>query len=146
MPIMRTYVALALLAKGDAASAEVEAAEAAKELAAIPTSRADALATRARALLALKRNDEGLALSTEAFTLLAELHTVDDGEMRIRLAHCEALLACNQIERGRAVLAESVQKVRTRANKLDAGLAKKFLERVPEASRLMWLASAYDVA
>jgi len=145
MGIARTYAALALLVKGDAAGAEKEAAEAAKELAAIPTSRADALATRARALLALHRNDEALALSTEAFALLSELHTVDDGEMRIRLAHAEALVACDQTERGRALLAESVEKIRARAKKLDPDLAKKFLGRVPEVSRLMWLASAYDV-
>jgi tetratricopeptide (TPR) repeat protein len=146
MGIARTYTALVLLVKGDAAGAEAEAAEAAKELAAIPTSRADALATRARPLLALKRNEEALACSTEAFNLLADLRTVDDGEMRIRLAHSEALLACDRVERGRALLAESVQKIRARASKLDPTLAKKFLERVPEVSRLMWLASTYDVA
>jgi tetratricopeptide (TPR) repeat protein len=146
MGIARTYAALTMLVKGDAAAAEVLAAEAAKELVAIPTSRADAIATRARALLALKRNDEALALSTEAFGLLSELHTVDDGEMRIRLAHAEALLACDRIERGRALLAESVEKIRARATRLDAELAKKFVERVPEVARLMWLASTYDVA
>ncbi len=146
MGITRTYVALALLVKGDAAGAEAEAAAAAKELAAIPTSRADALATRARALLVLERNDEALALSTEAFDLLSELQTVDDGEMRIRLAHVEALLACHQIERGRALLGEAIQKVRARAKRLDAELAKNFFERVPEVSRLMWLASTYGIA
>jgi tetratricopeptide (TPR) repeat protein len=146
MGIARTYAAMVLLVKGDAANAEAEAAEAGKELAAIPTSRADALACRARALLALKRNDEALAASSEAFALLAELRTVDDGAMRIRLAHSEALLACDQIERGRALISESVQKIRERARKLDAGLAKKFLENVPEVSRLMWLAQTYDLA
>jgi len=146
MGIARTYAAMVLLVKGDAAASEVEAAEAAKELSVIPTSRADALACRARALLALKRNEEALAASTEAFGLLADLRTVDDGAMRIRLAHSEALLASDQIERGRALIAESVQKIRERTRKLDAGLAKKFVECVPEVSRLMWLASAYDIA
>jgi tetratricopeptide (TPR) repeat protein len=146
MGIARTYAAIILLVKGDAASAETEAAESAKELEAIPTSRADALATRARALLALKRNDEALASSTEAFGLLAEFRTVDDGAVRIRLAHSEALLACDQVERARALLAESAQRIRERAQKLDPSLAKKFLECVPEVSRLMWLASTYDVA
>jgi tetratricopeptide (TPR) repeat protein len=145
MGIARTYAALVLLTKGDAAGAEAEAAEAAKELAAIPTSRADALATRARALLALKRNDEALACSTEAFELLSSLRTVDDGEMRIRLAHAEALLACDRIERGRAVLADTVEKVRARAKRLTPDLAKSFVERVPEVSRIMWLATTYDV-
>src|SRR5262249_34711471 len=135
-----------LLVKGDAASAEAEAAESAKELEAIPTSRADALATRARALLALSRNDEALASSTEAFALLAELRTVDDGAMRIPLAHSGPLLACDPVARARALLAEPAQKIRGRAEKLAPSLAKKFLECVPEVSRLMWLASTYDVA
>ena len=65
--------------------------------------------------------------------------------MRIRLAHSEALLACDQVERGRALLAESVEKIRARAKKLDRPLAKNFLERVPEILRLVWLASTYDV-
>ena len=146
MGIARTYAALVLLAKGDAAGAEAEARAASSELAAIPTSRADAIAARARALLALGRKDEALAASTEAFALLSELGTVDDGETRIRLARVEALLAADQTERARAILAETVEKLERRAHKLgDAQLRRSFLARVPENARVFWLARTYDV-
>ncbi len=146
MGIARTYVALVLLEKGDFTAAEAEADAAAKELEAIATSRVDALATRARALVALGRKQEALAASTEAFGVLADLGAVDDGEMRVRLAHVEALLANAQVERARAVLVESVERLEQRANKLVAELRCSFRERVPENARILQLAREHDAA
>jgi len=146
MGIARTYVALVLLAKGDFVDAANEAEAAAKELEAIATSRVDALAARARALVALGRKEDALAASTEAFGVLADLGTVDDGDMRIRLAHVEALLANAEIERARDVLVESVRRLEQRANKLGAELRRSFRERVPENARIMELARQHDVA
>ncbi len=142
MGIARTYVALVLLARGDAAAAEIEAGAAADALSAIATSRSDALGTRARALLALGRLDEALACSTEAYKVLTDVGSVDDGDVRTRLAHVEALLATNRAEEGQKLLKDTVERLEARARNLrDPELCKLFLERVPENARIMALRS-----
>ncbi len=145
--IARTYAALILLGRGDAAAAEVDAAASAQILVSIATSRADALGTRARALLELGRNDEALVASTEAFGVLSSLGSVDDGDVRIRLAHVEALLANGRTSEGSALLAETAERLSMRTRKLDdAHLRQCFLERVPENVRLMSLARELGIS
>jgi tetratricopeptide (TPR) repeat protein len=141
MGIARTYAALVSTSRGDYETAESEAREAIDALASIQTSRADALAALARALLALDRKSEALEASTAAYAVLAELGSVDDGDVRIRLAHIEALFATDKTESARALLAETADKLLARANKLNA-LRASFLERVPENARVMTLARA----
>jgi tetratricopeptide (TPR) repeat protein len=140
MGIARTYAALVLLARGDAAASEVEAAAAAEALTAIATSRADALGTRARALLILGRPEEALACSSEAYGVLTDVGSVDDGDVRTRLAHIEALLATHRTAEGRTILRATVERLELRAMNLrDPELRKLFLERVPENARVMAL-------
>ncbi len=141
--IAQTYAAIILIARGDFADAEREAAIAVETLASIPTSRADALATRARALVALDRNFEALAASTEAWAILQELGSVDDGDVRIRLAHVEALQSTGETDAARALLAETKDKLAARASKLtNASLRESFLARVPENARIFVLAES----
>jgi tetratricopeptide (TPR) repeat protein len=141
MGIARTYAALIMLARGDVAAAEVEAASAADALVAIATSRADALGTRARALLILGRAEEALVCSSEAYAVLVDVGSVDDGDVRTRLAHIESLLATHHEREGRAILRDTVARLETRAKNLrEPELRKLFLERVPENVRVMELA------
>ena len=140
--IARTYAALVHLARGDFASAEIEASTAIDALAAIPTSRADALAARARARIALGNPRGALADSAEAFAVLTEIGSVDDGDVRIRAAHAEALFANGEHDRARALVRETFAKLTARAEKLDPALRASFLTRVPENARIAWLAQS----
>jgi tetratricopeptide (TPR) repeat protein len=137
MGIARTYTGLVLLARGDALGAEVEARAAADVLESIPTSRADALGTRARALLALGQTDAALACAKQAHGILVELGSVDDGDVRTRLAYIEALLAAGHEPEAAALLVETREKLETRARNLrDEGLRTLFLSQVPENARV----------
>ena len=140
MGIARTYAALILVLQNEFAAAEAECFVAIAALASIQTSRADALAARSRALIGLGRSFEALAASTEAFAILTELGSVDDGDVRVRLAHIEALFATGDESAARSLLIDTKEKLVARANKLnDADLRAFFLERVPENARVMSL-------
>ncbi|HEY1960541.1 MAG TPA: protein kinase [Polyangiaceae bacterium] len=141
MGFARNYEALIALLRGDFPAAERDASVAAEALGPIPTSRADALGIRARALLALRRTQEAFGVASEAFAILTEAGSVDDGDVRVRLAWIEALLASGAHEEGRAVLAATQAKLDERARRLDdPELRAFFLERVPENARVMALA------
>ncbi len=141
--IALNYEALAHLLRGEPADAERAAARATAALEPLPTTRADALATHARARVALGRADEALELATAAHAVLAEHGTLDDGEMRVRLAWIEALIASGDAPRAREALHEATAILGERARKLgDDGLRASLLARVPENARVMSLARA----
>jgi hypothetical protein len=128
--VSRTHRAQLHLAMGDAAAAEREASAAHDWLAAHPPSRAIALATLSRARLA--RGADALAPAREAFAILEQLGTLDEGEMLVRRALADALAAAGRTDESRAVVLVANARLDHLASRLDADLAIHFERDVPD--------------
>jgi eukaryotic-like serine/threonine-protein kinase len=77
-------------------------------------------------------------------TLLETLRGADEGEAYVRLAHAEALKANGEDDAARdAIQAMRIWLLDRAARISDPGLARSFLERVPENARALALAGAW---
>jgi tetratricopeptide (TPR) repeat protein len=128
--------------EGDYATAEALAADGADTLTVAPPLRAGAIASRARALLALGRTDEALALAREALAIV-EAGMNDMFDSLVRLVHAEALEASGDREGARAAIGEARRLLLEAADRIaDPTLRKSFLERVPVNAATLAMAAA----
>ena len=137
------YMALILLMAGRPAEAELEAQKAQTAAPNVPVLIAQGLAAEATALLARAQPERALEKARAAFALLDERGTTDEAEGRVRCAMAEALAENGRLEEAREGARLAVTRLRERAEKLgDSGLARGFMENVPEHARLVALAEA----
>ncbi len=139
--VSATYLAQIRALAGDHAGAEREAAAASEVLVGNPPGRALALATVARARVALGRAEAAVAPAREAYAILESLGGMDEGEMLVRLALAESLAATGRADEARAVLAVALARLDDLAGKLPDALRAMYLERVPENAALRRLAA-----
>ncbi|KYF58268.1 hypothetical protein BE04_00845, partial [Sorangium cellulosum] len=137
----RTYLArIALLAR-DFEAAEREARTAAEILQSAPPLRAAAVAARARALLGLRRFDEGLSAAGEANSMLESFGTLEEGESLVRLTFAESLAANGRHDAAAAAIASARAALLARAERLsDPPWRERFLRDVPDNARTLELA------
>jgi tetratricopeptide (TPR) repeat protein len=124
------YLARAAHLAGDFARA-AETADRAIAMKTASSLRASALATRARADVALGRRDDALAHANAAMSILRELGAIEETETLVRLAYAEALSASESPEAGVAVRDAKARILRIAATMNDAR-RDSFLTRVPE--------------
>ena len=139
----RVYLSRILLAAGDAAGAEAEARLVAESAASPAPLRAGAFAALAEALLVDGRLDEALAASSEAWTMLASLGSVEDFETLIGLVHAEVLFAAGDLAAARATVADLRRRILARAARLGERARARFLAAVPDNARCLALAEAW---
>ncbi len=143
--ISHVYLGQILAMGGDLDGAEREIAPAIEALAHVPPARALALASLARVRLA--RGDaasaaSALALAEEAQRILASLGGLDEGELLVRLAHAEALLAAGRRDEAWASAEVARARVEELADKLSLPMLRRcFVERVPENAAIVALAA-----
>jgi eukaryotic-like serine/threonine-protein kinase len=138
----RTYLAIILLLSGDLAGAEREARAAAEILTVAPPMRAHAFATLSEALLRKGRPAEALAAAEEAMKLIHAVSGVEEGELSVRLAYVEALIASGKDARG--ALAIAADRLRQRAAPIsDPAWRSSLLTQVPENARILELSQLW---
>ncbi len=137
----RWYLAEILLATGEHAEAEREAAAAADALAVVaPSLRVAAVGTVARARLARRDAVGALTAAREAHEALERLGEIDEGESMVRLAYVEALFASGGREEARRALAVAHGRLVARAEKIgDATWRNRYLNDVPVNARIVAL-------
>ncbi len=141
----RHYLAIVRLLRGEHVLAEAEAEAAAAVLEISPSLRAHALATLARAQLALDRPASALETAREAMALLTTLGGIEEGETLVRLVLAEARHASGDRDAATCDIAEAVARLRTRAEQItDDHWRKSFLERVPDNARTLALAARWQ--
>jgi tetratricopeptide (TPR) repeat protein len=141
----RAYLAQILAQLGDLQGAEREAGAAIDGLAGAPAVRAFALATRARILVARARPGEALDDARAAAQLMRELGGIEEGEVLVRLALAEALLAAGERAAAAEAIVEARAKLIERASRLpDPEAQARLLREVPENARTLALAAELD--
>lgn len=141
----RIYLAMILHMLKDPRGA-AQMARAALAISSSPSLRANALAVLARALSTQALGKEALSTAMEAMMILRSTAGVEEGEMMIRLAHIEALLASRSpevrdaIQSGYLRLTEKAQKIG------DPHWRKSFLQKVPENAEIVRLAAITGAA
>jgi tetratricopeptide (TPR) repeat protein len=133
-------MAMALLAKGDLATAEVQA-KVAVDLATLPGTLLRPLAVLA--MVRLERGDAaGALVAAEAANAQRGADARGLNDAILRLAYGEALAANGQAEAARVILALGRDGLLARAAKIsDAERRQTFLTRIPEHARLLRLAA-----
>jgi tetratricopeptide (TPR) repeat protein len=135
----RCYLSEILLAYGSFEEAERIAREAATTESEKPI-HAICLAAWSNALRALGRVEDALARSKEAYAILGELGSLEDGESKVALAHVEALLAAGRAEEARAVAVTARKRVLETASRISVpAWRESFLTRIAENVRLQEL-------
>jgi eukaryotic-like serine/threonine-protein kinase len=138
--VSRSYLAKIALLAGDLEGAEREA-RAAEALETESPLRLVATAVRARALLGLGRADEALIAAREAFSTLASLGALEEGESMIRLVHAEALAASGRRSEAAAAIASARDSLLARADRIhDPAWRERFLRSAPDSDRTLHLA------
>ncbi len=136
----RTYLAEILIAGGNYAAAEHEAAVAIETLTVAPSLQVAALGVASRAHLARADADGALAAARAAHDALARLGEIEEGESMVRLAHAEALAQTGARDEARAVLAVAHQRLLARAERIEEpAWRQRFLHNVPVNARILAL-------
>jgi tetratricopeptide (TPR) repeat protein len=133
----RATLARILLARGDAAAAEAEAAQACAMLDPAPQARALALATLARARLARGGAAEALEAAEQGMAILDAGGALKEGESLVRLAHADALDACGRAADAAAARAAGRARVLARAEAIREPGRKEQFVAVAENARLL---------
>jgi tetratricopeptide (TPR) repeat protein len=137
------YLARIQLMAGDLGAAELTAREALEVVADLPTVHSAILATLARILLAQRRHAEAVETAEHAMRMLEALY--DEGEAFVRLTYAEALQAARKTAVAQQAIGFARERLLARAQRIRNPLWRKsFLERVPENTRTLLLASAWE--
>jgi len=134
--------------RGDLATAEVEARMACERMRAFPTYSWDLTALRVQILLTLGRAQEALDAGEDALARLTRLGVAGFGEIDLRLAVAEARHATERTEEARALLRETLRRLRRHVDDIpDAEARARYLTEVPIHARLLsvareWLGEA----
>jgi tetratricopeptide (TPR) repeat protein len=136
----RTYLAEILIAGGNYAAAEREAAVAIDTLTVAPSLQVAALGVASRAHLARADADGALAAARAAHDALARLGEIEEGESMVRLAHAEALAQTGARDDARAALAVAHERLLARAERIEEpAWRQRFLHNVPVNARILAL-------
>jgi eukaryotic-like serine/threonine-protein kinase len=136
----RTYLAEILIAGGNYAAAEDEAAVAIAMLAVAPSLQVAALGVASRARLGRADADGALAAGQAAHDALTRLGEIEEGESMVRLAHAEALEQTGARDGARAALAVAHQRLLARAERIEEpAWRQRFLHSVPVNARILTL-------
>jgi predicted ATPase len=93
------------------------------------------------ALLEQGRASEALAAASEAYSLLASLGSIEEGESLVRLLYAEALAAAGRASDFAKAITEARDRLLARATKIsDPGWRERFLTSVSENARTLSLA------
>jgi tetratricopeptide (TPR) repeat protein len=140
----RTYLATIRMMAADLEGAEREARRAVEVLAGLAFSRAQALATLARVLVAQRHVDEALSATAEALSLIEDAGGTSEDETLIHLARAEALDAAGFRDDACAAIRIARDRLLARAEKISsAELRRSFLDEVPDHRRALSLAGAW---
>jgi tetratricopeptide (TPR) repeat protein len=143
--VARTYLSEILVASGDYAAAETEAALAAEALCVAPSLRVAALGALARARLGRGDASGGLEAAREAAAELAVLGEIEEGESSVRLTHAEALAQNGGDAEARAVLETARERLLARAARIEEpAWRERFLNDVPVNARILSLAAQWS--
>jgi tetratricopeptide (TPR) repeat protein len=106
-----------------------------------------AVALLARSLHGQGKIAEALSCARDAYSQLEARGQVQDGEMPIRLAFVECLVASSDLEAAKQVLAKAVARLRKQASNIDnPEWRQSFLTRIPEHRRILELAHEFGLA
>ncbi len=141
--VSRTYLAEALLARGDAHAALLESERALELTHNRPPNRMLALATRARILLTRGDVAGASASASEAHEILRQMpEVIDSGAIATRLVYLEVLIAADDVEAAREVAASALESLLDAAMRIeDAHIREQYLAEVPENARTLALAT-----
>jgi serine/threonine protein kinase/tetratricopeptide (TPR) repeat protein len=139
----RIYMSGILHRLGDLQGALRESERAVELLGNLTSLKTVALAAEARALLALRRNDEALEAAEEAMQHLLTLGGLEEGEALVRLVYAETLDAADREEEAKAAAQTARDRLFARAARIsNVAWRVTFLERVPDHARTLDLARA----
>jgi serine/threonine protein kinase/tetratricopeptide (TPR) repeat protein len=111
-----------------------------------PALRPFALALLSRSLIGQNKIVEALAHAREAYGHLETLGQVDDGEMTIRLAFAECLVASSDLQTASQVVAKAMDRLRKQAHNIDnPEWRQSFLTQIPDHRRITELACELGV-
>ena len=127
--------------RGDLATAEVEAHMACERVRPFPTYSWDITTLHVQILLTLGRAQEALDAGQEALKRLCRLGVAGYSEIDLRLAVAEALSATGRAEEGRALLRETLPRLRRRVDDIPSAEARtRYLTEVPTHAQLLSVA------
>jgi tetratricopeptide (TPR) repeat protein len=140
----RTYLAEILIAAGDYAAAEREAATAIETLAVAPSLQVAALGVSSRARLGRGDLEGALESARAAHDALERLGEIEEGESMVRLAFAEALELTGARDDARRALAVAHQRLLARAERIEEPAWRtRFLHAVPVNARILALAEEW---
>jgi tetratricopeptide (TPR) repeat protein len=138
----RIHLSRALSATGDVAGAFVEAELAVDKSAPMAPVHASSLANLADLELRHGRDvDAALAHSTEAYEVMERLGGLEDLEMLVRVAHCEAQGAAGRTDEARETARKAVAAIEARARAIASERFRESFRRTPENARAFALAA-----
>ena len=137
------YLSVTEYLAGDFVRAEHYANAAVKTWETVLSARPFAVALLARARLAQGRHAEALLSARDAHAQLESLGAVDDGELTVRLAYGECLLAAGEALAARAAIDKAARRILESAESIDDPTVREsFLARIPENRRILELRDA----
>jgi tetratricopeptide (TPR) repeat protein len=126
---------------GNHARSERYARAAAETFQGMPGAQPLAFALLARALLVQDQNEEALHTARASYEGMMAVGVVEDGEMTIRLALGECLLATGRAREAQTILEEAASRLHAQAAAIEDGAAREsFLTGIPEHRRILELA------
>lgn len=142
----RSSLSRVWLAMGEAAKALEAGLQGVVDLELVPPLLPGALASAARARLALGETVRALDEAREAASRMVALGQVDEGEALVRLVLAEALEASGLHDEARTAIGAARERLLGRAAKLtEPAWRASFLERVEENRRTLELACSWEV-
>jgi tetratricopeptide (TPR) repeat protein len=136
--LARVELAALHLTAGAAAAAEQQARIACEALTPVPPVRLGAEVVLARALLALGESTRALAVARGAVQVIDSSGCVTEADVRVRLAHADALAACGDGEGAERELQRAAALLGDRAARIpDLVWRNRFLNNVPEHASLL---------
>jgi tetratricopeptide (TPR) repeat protein len=143
--VARAYLSEILVASGEHAAAEKEAALAAESLRVAPSLRVAALGALARARLARGNASAGLEAAREAASELEALGEIEEGESSVRLTYAEALSKNGFEDEAGAALEAARERLLARAARIEEpSWRERFLNDVPVNARILALAAEWS--
>jgi tetratricopeptide (TPR) repeat protein len=143
--VARAYLAEILIAGGDFAGAELEAAHAVEALKVAPSLRVAAAGVWARALLGMGEIDRALAAARGAVSELEGLGEIEEGEAAVRLVHAECLARSGAPGEALAAIAAARSWLLARAARIgEASWRQRFLHDVAANARILALADDWN--
>ena len=140
----RTYLAEILIAAGDYAGAEREAATAIATLDGAPSLQVAALGVSSRARLGRGDAEGALEAGRAAHEALERLGEIEEGESMVRLAFAEALEQTGARDEARRTLAAAHRRLLARAERIEEpAWRNRFLHAVPVNARILALAEEW---